>query len=505
MSKVREATDPSVYNSQNERFQRAGLPTTQQGWIQRAKDVSSILAGDAPKRDIENKSPRAEIALLKSAGLLKTLGPVKYGGGGQSWETGYKVIREVAKGDGSIGMLLGYHLLWSTTANVVGTDEQQDSVQQVIIENNFFVGGAVNPRDSDLNISSEGEELVFNGFKNFNTGGVVSDLTVLEGVLDGTEDHIFTLVKTEQPGMTFAHNWDNVGLRLTESGSVKIENIRVPWTDALGWNPVSKRPIQDILGIPFASMLLPTIQLVFSNFYLGIAQGALGAASQYTVNGTRAWPFGGDNKDKAVDEFYILERYGEFRAYLAAADALADRAGAEISNVYREAGQYGSTVDEQVVKQHVNPNYQSSKVDVNGALNKTDPPYFITTAASFQNVEAESAANGALTNGHMNGYSNGHTNGYKQGGSRTSITALRRGEVAAFVAHAKVVTTDTGLNVTSGIFEMLGSRATGKKYGFDRFWRDIRTHSLHDPVAYKKREVGRYHLLGEIPEPTWYT
>lgn len=101
-------------------------------------------------------------------------------------------------------MLLGYHLLWSTTANIVGTDQQKDELQQLIVENNYFIGGAVNPRDSDLKITSEGDELVFNGHKNFNTGGVVSDITILEGVLDGTEDHIFTAVQTRQPGIQFA-------------------------------------------------------------------------------------------------------------------------------------------------------------------------------------------------------------------------------------------------------------------------------------------------------------
>ncbi|KJX94723.1 acyl-CoA dehydrogenase like protein [Zymoseptoria brevis] len=487
--KGRQYTDPAVYAAEHQAFEKAGLPTTQAGWIQRAKDVAEILGRDAAQRDIENKSPQAEVSLLKSSGLLKVLGPKKYGGGEQSWEVGYRVIREVAKTDGSLGMLLGYHLLWSTTANAVGTDEQQDSVQQVIISNNYFVGGAVNPRDSDLNITSEGDEIVFNGAKNFNTGGVVSDLTVLEGVLEGTEDHIFTLVKTDQAGIQFAHNWDSVGLRLTESGSVKITNVRAPWGDALGWDPETKRPIPSVLGIPFASLLLPTIQLVFSNFYLGIAQGALAAASEYTLKSTRAWPFGGDNKDKAIDEFYILQRYGEFRAHLAAADALTDRAGAEIANLYREGGQYGSVVgDERLLKDNVNANYvQPYPQDIS----KTNPPYTLSTPATFQNLGAEKQTNG-------------HTNGSALN-NRASITAQRRGEVAAFVAHAKVVTTDTGLTVTSGIFEMLGARATGKKYGFDRYWRDIRTHSLHDPVAYKKREVGRWQLLGEIPEPTWYT
>lgn len=51
----------------------------------------------------------------------------------------------------------------------------------------------------------------------------------------------------------------------------------------------------------------------------------------------------------------------------------------------------------------------------------------------------------------------------------------------------KVVTTDTGLRVTAGIFEVTGASATKSTIGLDRFWRDIRIHTLHDPVAYKNR------------------
>ncbi|PYH73226.1 thermophilic desulfurizing enzyme family protein [Aspergillus vadensis CBS 113365] len=420
------ATDPAVYEAY--KTQWASLPDTADAWLARAREVATVLSKDAAQREQENKSPRAEVALLKHSGLLKLLGPKKYGGGEQPWSVGYKAIREVAKGDGSIGMLLGYHLLWSTTANIVGTPSQADRIHQWIITNNYFVGGAVNPRDSDLTITSDGEDIIFNGAKFFNTGGVVSDLTVLEGVLDGTGEHIFALVETRQAGIKFAHNWNNIGLRLTESGGVKIENVRAPWTDALGWDNVSKRPREEVLGVPFASLLLPTIQLVFSNFYLGIAQGALDFASQYTVSTTRPWPFGGDNKASATEEFYILERYGNFFAHLRAAEALADRAGEEISTLYRE-----------------------------------------------------------------------HSD------NRPGLTARQRGELAEWVASVKVVTTDVGLRVTSGIFEVTGARATAVKVGLDRFWRDIRTHTLHDPVAYKNRELGRYALLGEVPEPSWYT
>lgn len=176
------ATDPAIYNDHHKRFADLGLPSKPDAWVERAAQVAAILAEDASNREKENKSPFAEIALLKSAGLTKVLGPTKYGGGGQSWDVAYKIIREVAKGDGSLGQLIGYHLLWSWTSAVVGTDEQNDRTQKLIIENNNFVGGAVNPRDNDQKIVDDGDHVVFSGFKHFSTGSVVSDLTVLEGV-----------------------------------------------------------------------------------------------------------------------------------------------------------------------------------------------------------------------------------------------------------------------------------------------------------------------------------
>ena len=287
------SSDPAVYQEYESKW--ATYPSDGEGWLKRAKEVAEVLAVDAAAREKANKSPRAEVALLKHSGLLKVLGPKKHGGGEQPWSVGYKAIREVAKGDGSVGMLLGYHLLWSRTAHVVGNDEQAERFQELIISNNYYVGGAVNPRDSDLKITYDDDKVTFDGFKNFTTGAAVSDLIVLEGAIhDRPEEHIFAIVPTRQAGITFSHNWDNIGLRLTESGGAKIEKISAPWADALGWDAATKKPDPAVLGIPFPSLLLPTIQLVFSNFYLGIAIGALEFAKRYTATSTRAWPFGGD-------------------------------------------------------------------------------------------------------------------------------------------------------------------------------------------------------------------
>lgn len=177
------ATDPAIDNDHHENFADLSLPSEPDAWVERATQVAQILAEDAAVREKENKSPFAEVSLLKSAGLTKVLGPTKYGGGGQGWDVAYKVIRENAKGDGSLKQLIGYHLLWSWTSAVVGTDEQNDRAQKLIVENNYFVGGAVNPRDNDQKIVDDGNHIVFSGFKHFSTGGVISDLTVLEGVI----------------------------------------------------------------------------------------------------------------------------------------------------------------------------------------------------------------------------------------------------------------------------------------------------------------------------------
>lgn len=84
---------------------------------------------------------------------------------------------------------------------MVGTDEQKEHTQKLITENIYFVGGAVNPRDNDQKIVDDGDHIVFSSFKNFKTGGVVSDLTVLEDVYESTDKHIFALAPTNQPAI----------------------------------------------------------------------------------------------------------------------------------------------------------------------------------------------------------------------------------------------------------------------------------------------------------------
>ncbi|WP_434136916.1 desulfurase (plasmid) [Pseudomonas luteola] len=85
------------------------------------------------------------------------------------------------------------------------------------------------------------------------------------------------------------------------------------------------------------------------------------------------------------------------------------------------------------------------------------------------------------------------------------FTGQQRASTAINVAAAKVLAARTGIDVTTQVFDIMGARATHNRYGFDRFWRDVRTHSLHDPLAHKVHEVGAYALNGRTPEVLPYT
>jgi len=86
----------------------------------------------------------------------------------------------------------------------------------------------------------------------------------------------------------------------------------------------------------------------------------------------------------------------------------------------------------------------------------------------------------------------------------TRLTAEERARAAVAVYEAKFLTTKVSLAATSRLFEIQGARATTTAHGFDRHWRNVRTHTVHDPVAYKAKEVGDFILNGRAPEFSLY-
>lgn len=79
-------------------------------------------------------------------------------------------------------------------------------------------------------------------------------------------------------------------------------------------------------------------------------------------------------------------------------------------------------------------------------------------------------------------------NGWDKGSDMTEEDRNKMNEIAA---TAKVFLTKIGLDITSRIFEVMGSRATSNVYRFDRYWRNLRTMTLHVPVDVTLQDLGR--------------
>ncbi|CAB1207400.1 acyl-CoA dehydrogenase family protein [Acinetobacter bouvetii] len=85
------------------------------------------------------------------------------------------------------------------------------------------------------------------------------------------------------------------------------------------------------------------------------------------------------------------------------------------------------------------------------------------------------------------------------------LSAEQRGEVSIAIATAKIAATNSSLFITQNIFQVMGARATTAKLNLDRFWRNVRTQTLHDPIDYKYQEVGEWLLTGKVSDPSFYS
>jgi SfnB family sulfur acquisition oxidoreductase len=67
------------------------------------------------------------------------------------------------------------------------------------------------------------------------------------------------------------------------------------------------------------------------------------------------------------------------------------------------------------------------------------------------------------------------------------------------VAEAKALGTEAALASANKLHELAGTRSTLASHNLDRHWRNVRVHTLHDPVRWKYAAIGNYYLNGVKP------
>jgi len=380
-----------------------------------ADRVALELRSTAAERDRANETPRAEVELLRRDELLQVLEPVQYGGSGLRYAQAAQIVRRIARGDTSIAHLLGYHYAQTRIATLFGTPEQADAQSRRNGERRLFWGGVQNPRGgSDVVLTRDGDGFRLNGHRTFASGASLGDHLSITAIFE--DKLVFVSLPGGREGFNALQNWDNIGQRLTDSGGVELNNVRVERSEVLGPDPIGEGELT-----PYLTLVTPHWQLAFVNFYVGTAEGAITEALDWTRSNAAPWETSG--VERATDDAYILQTVGEIISEVRGAALLADRAG--------------------------------------------------------------EALQAALDFG-------------------PGLSADQRADAAVAIYEAKVVATKVALDATTRLFEIQGARATTAAYGFDRHWRNVRTHTVHDPVAYKAREVGDWALNHRAPEFSLY-
>jgi alkylation response protein AidB-like acyl-CoA dehydrogenase len=383
-------------------------------WESVARDVASQLAGTALARDRANLDPKAEIALLRDAGLLRLATPVEFGGAGANLLQALRIGQIVSAADGSIGQLLLYHYSNGVWSHILGTPAQWAQVARGVGEKGWFQGGVSNPRDPKTDIAERNGKLYLSGTRTFATGASIANVLTVS-VWQG-ERLIHLQVAADRQGLRYEGDWDNLGQRLTASGSVVFSDVEVDLSERLAgldeWpGGVEGAARRDGLRSQFS-------QLIFVYLYLGIAEGALEAAGHYVRTAGRPWPESG--LADAGQDPYHLQLLGRLSAGVAAGIALAD----------------------------------SAAVQYQAALEKGP-----------------------------------------------ALTAQEWGELALRISQAKSVASEISVETSTQIFQATGARSTANRHGLDIFWRNVRTHSVHDPLPYRQREVGQYVINRVLPKP----
>ena len=379
------------------------------------EEVAGRLAATAIERDRRGGHAAEERALLRASGLLLLSIPKEHGGPGWDWTTVLLVVRRLAEVDSALAHLFGFHHLQIAGVLLYGTAAQQQHYLRTTREQGLFWGNALNPLDRRTVAHPEGDgSYRLDGQKSYCSGSVGSDILTISAWHRASETALIGAVPTRRAGIEVLPDWDAFGQRQTDSGSVSFSGVKLEADEVL--------QAPGIAASPRATLRSQVAQLVMTNLYLGIAQGAFAEARRYSRDEARAWPASG--VERSVDEPFIQQRYGEWWLRIRPAAALADEAGRRLDE----------------------------------AVNKGD-----------------------------------------------TVTAAERGIVALAGAEAKVLAHRASIEVTNALFEATGARSTAARYGFDRFWRNARVHTLHDPIDYKIRDIGRHQLTGQLPDPTPYS
>ena len=191
-------------------------------------ELVAALRETAEARDRDGGHAAREKQLIADAGLLTIAVPREFGGEGARWVDVYETIRALARVDSALAHLLGFTCLQVVSVTVWGNEAQRERYLRGTVAHRWWWGNAVNPLDTRLIAHATGDGgYRLSGQKGFCSGTRGSQMMTLSAHDPATGKPIFAVVPTTREGITVHDDWDPVGQRQTDSGSVSFDDVEL--------------------------------------------------------------------------------------------------------------------------------------------------------------------------------------------------------------------------------------------------------------------------------------
>ncbi|PZV37546.1 SfnB family sulfur acquisition oxidoreductase [Mesorhizobium kowhaii] len=280
------------------------------------------------RRDRERIWPVAELDAFSQSGLWSINVPKAFGGPELSYATLARVIEIISAADSSIGQIAQNHLGVVAAIRTVSDADQQKLLFAEVLKgtrfgNAFSEFGSKRAADFETRFTDAGDHVVVNGRKFYSSGALLAHLVPIVA-LDDEGRAWYAIADRGAPGLTVIDDWSSFGQRTTLSGTVIIDNVKVPKTHLVPGYKGYDRPTAD-------GAIFQIIQVAVDT---GIAQAAIDETVSFVRTKSRAWIDSG--VDNAWDDPYTIQAVGDLTLRLHAAQALLEKAGLAIDRAVAE-------------------------------------------------------------------------------------------------------------------------------------------------------------------------
>ncbi|NKJ84356.1 SfnB family sulfur acquisition oxidoreductase [Rhizobium leguminosarum] len=305
-----------------------------------AKTLAAEFVKESAARDRDRIWPVKELDAFSQSGLWSINVPKAFGGPEVSYATLAKVIEIISAADSSIGQIAQNHLGVVAAIRTVSDPAQQQLLFAEVLKgtrfgNAFSEFGSKRAVDFETKFVDAGDHVVVNGQKFYSSGALLAHLVPIVA-LDDEGKAWYAIAERGAPGLTVIDDWSSFGQRTTLSGTVLLDNVKVPKTHLVPGYKGYEVPTAD-------GAIFQIIQVAVDT---GIAQAAIDETVSFVRTKSRAWVDSG--VDNAWDDPYTIQAIGDLTLRLHAAQALLEKAGYAIDRAIIDPNA-GTVAEAQIV------------------------------------------------------------------------------------------------------------------------------------------------------------